>query len=746
MMKLSRRIKGMTIPEILMSILIGTLVIGIVMSMWYFAYRNWTVENIRTRLRASLEIAMERIKEEVRLSSTTYTSLYDPGGGVNYQAISFPAATPDANGFFAKAGDYIDWDKSVIYHTFDPGTGLELRRTEFANNNIILMDEPERYLQLVGVVTNGDGSGGPNAGNATTDVILTNLASFSITPRAQNFDGYSPVAKRSDNIEFGSIKLDPGNHDLKFEVVGKNPSSSGYEMGMDTLSITPSGCQREAEILLAAADSGGSHTTVGPDVMWSGSVHTEYTSGAVGDYLTYRLYYDQWTESNFNNAVLDNAILFTTLPAVKLPDFTEGNKSGWQAEVEGGSPAGDATKADYNDGLGNALPLTNMTIRTLISSGVTAGNLVTNHDAFRVKFDSHSSGALTITSAYIDERDMALMNQEAVDPALLGPSGSETRIQLYFTDGAENVTPGVTIPAGSSKYSNWAIFPIDVSKDYFVTFHITATAAQSYVSYWPGTVAVEPPDDINSYILKGDHASEASWAAYIPYVGHDNVILPLPTNLPPGRYMSSKNVYAVAELEAWSKIGSVTSTIYDTKMADPSYSFAAWNEACPAGSDIIVFARSSDNANMSAASWNAGSSINPHALTIGTGRYAQFKADLSLTPFWTCNNHAGNITDVQYKSIAAPVTTCPIGGKLLNPDISNTLIDDVTLMWPGATAMCTISGYFAQKPDYGIIELTVDGDNLTKGLEFSTAVSESLGSVIYDASLTAEVEPRNTGK
>ena len=60
--------------------------------------------------------------------------------------------------------------------------------------------------------------------------------------------------------------------------------------------------------------------------------------------------------------------------------------------------------------------------------------------------------------------------------------------------------------------------------------------------------------------------------------------------------------------------------------------------------------------------------------------------------------------------------------------------------------MCDISGYFAQKSDYGIIKLTIDGRELTKGLEFNVTVSELLQDEPYEASLTVEVEPRNTGR
>ncbi len=84
--------------------------------------------------------------------------------------------------------------------------------------------------------------------------------------------------------------------------------------------------------------------------------------------------------------------------------------------------------------------------------------------------------------------------------------------------------------------------------------------------------------------------------------------------------------------------------------------------------------------------------------------------------------------------------------KLLIPAVNCPWIDNVTINWPGESKMCEISGYFMQRPDYGIIKLTVDDQELTKGLEFSLAISEELQGKTYEASLMSEIEPRNTGR
>src|SRR3989338_3835105 len=129
----------MSLPELMVSLTIGILLLGVVFSIWYFLYQTWAVERIRTELRLNLEVAMEKLKEELRLSSVTYISLYKPVGSADYTAISFPAANPDFNGFSQLDADgYVYWDNSVIYHVYEtpPASGkLELRRTIFTDNH-----------------------------------------------------------------------------------------------------------------------------------------------------------------------------------------------------------------------------------------------------------------------------------------------------------------------------------------------------------------------------------------------------------------------------------------------------------------------------------------------------------------------------------------------------------------------------------------------------------------------------------
>ena len=714
MLKKTHKTRGISLVEVMMSVLLGTILFGIVFSIWYFSYKNWTLDRVRTTMRVDMEIAVERIKEELRLSSTTYLSLLKPSGETEYTAISFPAVTPDVNGFFPlDASDLIEWDRSIIYHAYDnPVSGFkELRKTEFSNNNSVLINQTQRETQLANAVSAGDGSGGPNAVNAVTKTIIERISAFTVDPKAQEFDGYSLSIRRSDNVTFGSIALAPGNHDFSFEVTEKNDDSSGYKLGVDTFSVNPSGCLQEMEVYTPQSSSGDTNSKVGPNVMWSGNNFIEYDSDSIGDYVTFRIYYDTWLDANFNNSARNNTVLTGDDLYIKLPDFDEGSDAVWQAEVEAGSASGDAVKSDFST------DLTGVTIRNL----VLGGNIDSDGDTVRIKFDSHSVQALTIVEAYLDERQA---DEDAVNPPVINTPGT-TRTQLYFTDATGGIAPGITIAAGGEVYSNWVIFPIETAKNYFVTFLLGAGST----SYWAGT----DPVSINSYLMGpdtmgGNYVSQASWS--VPAL-HDNANLP-----PDDTCYSTANIYTTASIEVWSDNGSVTTEIYDTKLSSPSYISTVWDSSA---TGVSVSGRSSSDPLMSGALWTAGS-------VSGTGRYAQVMADLATTPYWTCMDHSAiNVTDAEYKN--SSIENCSICGKYLIPGVDEPWLDNIKVTWqPPATIICDMSGYFAQDADYGIIKLLVDGQELMKGIEFNiTTLGDVQGDPITSA-LTAEVEPRNTGK
>ena len=691
--------KGLTLTELMISSIVSVIILASVLNAWHYSYKNWARDRLKSKLYIDLQVAIEKIKNETRLSSASYMGFY-PEGATEYQAISIPAATGDANGLFTlDTDDKIYWDKSIIYHVYDN----ELRRTEFTDNHDILANSDSsdplgRYAQLASVVADGDGSSAVKGTNGTTSTktIAKNLKSLAITPNVQLFDGYSASLARSDNVEFGSILLSPGNHDFKFEVVGQNTASTSYKLGIDTLSISPSGGAREAETYTPVASSGDSYSVVYAEG-WCGNQYLEYAADGAGeggsaDYVTLELYYDMWRESNFEQTANDNIMRDADTDKgfyVRLATPKEGKRAAWQASMQTGS-AGENLLVALPGGTD-----VNMSIRNLLKGTriLQSGNLA------RVKFVAASTGVFTINEAYITK----WLNGAKAVPG--------STVQLFFSDaqfengtsepagggsaigGAVGTDPvSVTLQPGNCIWSNWAQIDTDSANDYFVTFSTPKPCAN--VIYWEGAT----PGDTNSFVSEDAYsASQENWSSPMKYTAHDHI-------------------YAVESIENWPNYGTATSGIYDTKLDNPVYGDASWDAYKPSGTDISLKARSSDDPNMAGATgWDSisGSSANPHSIaSIGTGRHVQFQATLSTS---------------------SPYSEYP-------------WIDDVSIDWPGAEKMCDISGYFTKKPDYGIIKLTVDDQELIKSMGFTVSVSENLQGKEYEASLKVEIDPRNTGK
>lgn len=219
-----------------------------VLAAWQFSTKTWKEENVQSLLRVSIEQAMEKIKEDLRLSDTNKILFY-PSSGSPYSAISIPRATPDANGFLSMSGGNILYDKTVVYYTFLNNGKYELRRTVYNSFNA---SASARQTELNTLVTTGAPS---SATGVTTRLIFSNdTAALEILSPNPTFDGYSAGVSRSPLTSFGSVYLTPGTHQVTFEVTGKNASSSGYRVGLDALALSPSGGYREAEALTASAE------------------------------------------------------------------------------------------------------------------------------------------------------------------------------------------------------------------------------------------------------------------------------------------------------------------------------------------------------------------------------------------------------------------------------------------------------------------------------------------------------------
>ncbi|MFH1847423.1 MAG: hypothetical protein ABH869_07715 [Candidatus Omnitrophota bacterium] len=726
--KFLRNIKGTTLVETMFVVIIYAMIIVAILSIWTYTSRSWNTENERTCLRIDLLKALETLKEDLRVSSLTYMSFY-PEGGEPYTAFSLPVPKIDASGFLVlNANDEIVWDKTVVYHIYSETDETQtLRRTVLSPRNNALSDL-QRKQQLECIV-----AGGTGGGTAVTDEeFLKNLEVFDISSLSSIIDFYynaeSPV--KAGKIMFGRVKLDPGDHIIRFEVTGKNTDSLGYDLGIDSISIEPSGSTREMEYYNSGfapsgilSLSGGSVQRIN-DPLWGNNNYLKFTASAIGSYLEITDYYDLWRESSFDNAILNNSETTGEEVCVEI-DFPEGDREEritWYAFSEAED---DVMEGNNGAILGGIIPP--VTIRTVI----TRDNIDVEGDMVSVKILASDNNDLVIDRAYITKRDgisgaNGLANQ---DPGVLSVEEYHRHQQLFFEDGDGEIKEGVTVPAGQEVWCEWTAFPLRIDSDYFVTIYLS-DAVSLEGKYWSGTEGEE-----RSYYV----------------AGADNTIAGTPDWSGKGP-VALKDIYLVGKIDLKSGKGTVESQIFDSTLSAPSYDKIKWSENKPAGTNITLKARSSGNEYMQdAADWDSitGSAVNPHTISIGNGRYVQFFAELSANLFWINSSGTGQLSYEAYirDQITRPVYEFPQNsGEFLVTSYFSPSIDDVEINWPGQSRICAITGYIAKKKDYGQAKITVDGSELIQTLNIHVKVSKEISGMMVEEENYVEIEPKNTGK
>lgn len=671
---------GFTLAEVVITSAIMATLLGSIVGMLSVTMNAWKSEDMRSQVRNGVEKGMERLKDDVRLTDGSQI-LYYPSDASEFTAISMPYLTKDANGFFPQSNGAIDWSQAqtVIYHV-QPGEGgtKELIRTTLDTFNA---SDSVRQAELDDIAVNGAVE---DASTSNQKLASANNISLTVTPDQPTFDGYSASTTLSGLTSFGSIVLAAGNHTITFEVDGKNAASSGYRIGIDSISLTPSGGLQEVEALSMSASSGQALTSedMSGYGAWGGNYQKEFHSTAEGDFVTFTTYYDQWLESNFSKITHDNTVV----------DGTDPHLTVLSREDQGLSPAWTAS-AETNDGASGTASYFTQSIRTV----VTGANFTRSATLMRIKFMSAPGAALTIGSAYFGARDSSAADS---------PNFGEAPLQMYFdndpvTVGDEDpvgaatypgVQAGVMIPPNSYVWTNW--FPYETTVGSVPNFLVSTYVATGDGATWT-------PDPLGAplgFRVANDNASsQGDWTALAGY-GTDTAL------------------FAIGEIATWEKTGTATSQVYDTKQSAPNFSQLSWTPTLPSNSTITFKARTSNSSTMVGAStWESLAALggSPAGLGgIGHGRYVQFQAELTT---------------------GSPYTTYPS-------------VDNVKLTWPGQTSIVQIAGHFTKRPNYGIFKVKVDGVDLSGALNVGIDVTSSDRGEDVNYSLHSQARPRNTGK
>jgi hypothetical protein len=658
------------------------------MAGWLFILRAERLDSVQSELDIDVRTAMERLKAELRLSSMDEIAFHPAGIGP-YTAISFPlACDSDGDGLIEMDGAGTNiYWDKTVVYHVWTGTPYRLLRTVFDRRTNTLT-AVQRQAQIDYVVLHGEGASTYEGASAHTESVFENLFQWSIWGKGAVCDCYSPTLERVEGLPMGAALLTNGMHDFKFACVGKNAASTGYRIGVDSVVASPCGGVREAEAQLPVrAQSGAS---AGLDYMAEGA-----WSG------NYQLLFPATAVGHYFTLGMENdrweETNFRAKAAVCDRTVVEFNTSlnpmDYVMRLEGLGYtwlAEDQTgsASDYSDTTDG---LTNCAVRVLLrGERMEQGGWLSYHGrAHYVCFMSAAGATLRIKSAYVSE---------AASMTNLTMNAADSGIQLFF-DGSPSC-PGTTIY--NSYAWAWPLSPyeIDRSKSYVLSFDVEATAGSGNARYWPESRVVGTP---GCYVLCNPAAGDVrtpNWVAKGAF----------PTN----RLFAVYGVYTTYPTN-----GVFTSQAFDTQRAAPQYQEMLWNADKPSGTSLRLKVRTGSDENMSdALPWGSVAAMtSPGAISPEAKRYVQFQV-------------------------------------LMNPDgvgWATPRLRDAAIRWQGETKVTDIASTLTRGPNYGIVEMTVDGRPLTKGLTIDLTIYEDVvglgtNSHRLTSSMIAEVEPRNTGK
>jgi type II secretory pathway pseudopilin PulG len=465
--KRQHNILGFTLVETMAAIAILLLVLVTAMNSLMYVVRMERINSVQNELDIQVRTTMERLRQDLRLSSMDYIFVYPQGSPTN-SAISFPKARDDdGDGLIELDTDgKIIWDITLVYHVWN-ATPNELRLTTFDPRDNTLTDA-QRQSQLESVVVNGNGYSTFNGQNARTRALFRNLFKWNVRGRGAQFDLYSPQVVRMRNVAIGTALLAPGNHTFKFSCVGKSASSTGYKIGLDQLVVSPCGVEREAEDQLGGATYSGAVPT--KEYMaqgaWGANYQLAFPATGPGNTFTLTMENDRWEETNFkgDGALCEDTVVYfdeSLSPAdfvVALP----GHTNAWMASAQ---------TLDLNAKNTSADALKGCAVRVLVRGGSQYdGGAIDNSGPFHCAwFYASTYGKLKIKGAFL-ARAASLTNYipDAVNDGI--------RLQFYYSNGSLagneiEIMPGdyarAELPSGSTMY-------IDKANSYIISYLVDA--------------------------------------------------------------------------------------------------------------------------------------------------------------------------------------------------------------------------------------------------------------------------------
>jgi type II secretory pathway pseudopilin PulG len=704
----SNRKNAFSLVETLAAITIFVAATALALSGYMYLVKNANKNDTQNELNNDAQVAIERLKGDIRLSSMNEIHFF-PEGNPPYEAISFPIAEDsDGDGVIERDADgKIIWDKTVLYYIRE-GTPNELVRTVFSPR--IQLEGRDRQTQLDIVADTGQTTGAANAENGSSKVIFKNLLNWKISPRVGSFNCYSPTPIK-DKIGLGYFLLSPGPHEFTFTIAGKDDDSTGHKLGIDTLIVSPSYIEREAEEQLNNMTDNG-NTPVYDFVSSYSGMGRLYLDGRTGDSFTLTMNNDRWEETNFGGryASKSNTVVFTHFDSIATGNVEadnvvelDGNKDIWEAEIQ----TGDFTAKTPTN-------LYNKVVRVLVRGAniIPGGNPLGTGMQTKLRFAAAPHRPLKIENVWIAESTSSNTISLAFSP------GTEQQVSFYNGGTLEY---SASRPAGDIAESAWLPLSVDPEKNYVITYSIPDDPALA-PAVWNDGIAASyslPRCAQIATLPAGSsltHASTAYTADWSAVSSNDLQVI--------SRH-AMVGLHSV--FSSYTESGTYTSDIIDTKLDTVTYSYLGCNADLPSGTRMGFKVRSGGNPalldapgfdslpmkSVSLLPWRSGLSSSD----IGNGRYAQFQVIM---------NASGS------------------DGK------RSPRLRDAYIAWEGITRMVELSGVFSKGEDYGNFALSIDGKGLQSALIVDLEIYKNVrGHKGQTSKISSEVKaaltPRNSG-
>ncbi len=590
-MKPSLRKNGFTLIEAMTALSITVVAITLAIGSYITLQKEQNRQIAQDKTDTDIRLVAGRMQKEMRLSSLSEMAFF-PEAQPRHTGISFPLCTDSTITTNSQGG--INWDTTVIYHVSTDGKRL-LRTAFHPRDNSLNITE--RQIQLSRVCSDENGARAANGEHASTTGLLDNVCDWKIVSQGNVYDGYNSERKLDREVNLGSCILTPGKHTLKLTVTGKKSQSSGYALGVDTLHVSSSQIEREAE----AQPVSGSPTPLqeyNASGTWSGYHQLTLPATQIGDSMEIDFYNDRWEDTNFelNGCVKSNTTVGALDFSYNPPDLAlrlDGNSTNWTAAAQTGDSTG-------RDGDGNFFA--GSIIRTLIRGEDMPWGASLENDGLscRIAFSASGSQNLSITEAYIDE----CVSSTNITPDTIGHP-----FRITFGN-----TNNITIPQGGTAWSDYLDYPVESEKSYAVTFRIDSAPANACPRIWNEIF----PGATGTFMIPLSQAPD-----------HDDLVRPVwasrtgISDLP--------QVVGVTMLHTtYPASGTFISPVMDTHMEQPNYDSIDWSEDCPRGTRIHIKVRTGSSSNLSdAPSWNSVSTIpSPGSIMVPYERYVQYHVTL----------------------------------------------------------------------------------------------------------------------